>query len=46
MNGQAPRPKTWKEWKEYLQNAVKHCEVDLELLKAQLKVAEVHTRGS
>jgi len=45
MNGQTPRPKNWKEWEAYLKEAVKESEIQLELLKAQLKEALAHTRG-
>lgn len=44
MNGQVKRPETWKEWKEYFEKAVKDTEIQLELLKAQLKRAVEHSR--
>lgn len=43
MNIQGSRPKTWIEWKDSLQEAINLLEIDIVLLKAQLKEAETHT---
>lgn len=47
MNGQGPPiRREWKELCEELKIAVHNSEIQLELLKAQLKEAEAHARGS
>ena len=46
MNGQAPTRREWKDIAEDLKIAIHNTNIQLELLKAQLKEAEAHTRGS
>lgn len=44
-NGQPPKPKDWPEWVVFFKEAVKDVEIQLELLRAQLKEAQAHARG-
>jgi len=46
MNGQAPQKSSWKDVAENLEIAIHNTQINLELLKAQLKEAEAHARGS
>jgi len=46
MNGQAPQKRQWKDIKEEIKIAIHNSSIQLELLKAQLKEAEAHNRGS
>jgi len=46
MNGQQPQKREWKDIVEDLKTAIHNTEISLELLKAQLKEAEAHARGS
>ena len=46
MNGQQPQKREWKDIVEDLKTAIHNTEINLELLKAQLKEAEAHARGS
>ena len=46
MNGQAPVKRDWKDIVEEIKVAIHNTEIQLELLKAQLKEAEAHSRGS
>ena len=46
MNGQAQVKREWKDVVEDLKTAIHNTEISLELLKAQLKEAEAHARGS
>ena len=46
MNGQAQQKREWKDIVEDLKTAIHNTEISLELLKAQLKEAEAHARGS
>ena len=46
MNGQTPQRSEWKDIVENLKTAIHNTEISLELLKAQLKEAEAHARGS
>ena len=46
MNGQTPQKREWKDIVEDLKTAIHNTEISLELLKAQLKEAEAHARGS
>jgi len=45
MNGQIPMRKEWPDIAEDLKIAIHNTEVSLELLRAQLKRAEEHSRG-
>jgi len=45
MNGQTPQKSEWKDIVENLKVAIHNTEINLELLKAQLKEAEAHARG-
>jgi len=45
MNGQNPQKKEWPDVVEELKIAIHNTEVSLELMKAQLKRAEEHSRG-
>lgn len=45
MNGQAPVRREWPELVAELKIAIHNSEIQLELLKAQLKEAEAHARG-
>jgi len=45
MNGQMPAAREWKDIVEEIKIAIHNSEIQLELLKAQLKEAEIHTRG-
>lgn len=44
MNGQASMKREWKEILEEIKIALHNTEIQLELLKAQLKEAEIHNR--
>ena len=46
MNGQVPAKREWKDIVEDLKTAIHNTNIQLELLKAQLKEAEAHARGS
>lgn len=46
MNGQAPTRREWPEITAEIKIAIHNSEIQLELLKAQLKEAEAHSRGS
>lgn len=47
MNGQQkPVKKNWKDIAEDIKIAIHNAQINLELMKAQLKEAEVHSRGS
>jgi len=46
MNGQTQQKREWKDIVEDLKTAIHNTEISLELLKAQLKEAEAHARGS
>lgn len=45
-NGQQPVKQTWPEIVEGLKIAIHNSSISLELMKAQLKEAEAHARGS
>jgi len=44
MNGQIQKPKNWKEWHDFLVEAVNDLEMQIELVKAQLEVARDHVK--
>jgi hypothetical protein len=46
MNGQMPVKREWKDIVEEIKTAIHNSQIQLELLKAQLHEAEVHTRGT
>jgi len=46
MNGQSPAKREWKDVVEELKTVIHNTEISLELLKAQLKEAEAHARGT
>ena len=45
MNGQMPVARNWKDIVEEIKIAIHNSEIQLELLKAQLKEAEAQIRG-
>jgi len=45
MNGQGPQKKEWPEIVEELKILLHNSEINLELMRAQLKEAQAHARG-
>ena len=45
MNGQQPQKKEWPAVAEELKILIHNSEISLELLRAQLKEALIHSRG-
>ena len=46
MNGEKPEKQNWKDIVEQIEIKIHNTQISLELMKAQLKEAQAHARGS